>query len=114
MSKGRHKTSDKYTFIEGMERTGQGALGRSILTALEEAKWKEQPSPAGDPYKARMWDGKAPGFQFNVFDFELDSQGFDGERGADGAVTGDGFVIRLGHDLSEHAVELARAQLGIT
>ena len=115
MSKGRHRTSDQSSFIEGMERAGKGALGRQIVDALEKATWKELPPPSGNPYEARMWEGTTPDFRFVVLDFELDSQGFPGERGADGAATGSGFaMIRLGHDLSERAVELARKQLGIT
>lgn len=106
-------SSDKYGFLEGMIRIRQEALGREILAAVEVAKWRERPSD--DPHRARTWEGTAPGgFHFVVVDFEIESQGFKEQRGADGMVSVPGSAVRLGHKLAAHAVELARRQAGIT
>ena len=106
------RSGDQYGFLEGMIRIGQERLGREVLAAVEAAVWKEVPSD--DPLSKRSWEGAAPGFRFSLVDFELGSQGYPGERGADGAVVARGTVIRLGHALAARAVELARAQGGVS
>ena len=110
--RGPAKSSDKFGFLEGMIRIGQEALGRQILAAVEGAKWK--PEPTADPRAARVWIGEAPGFRFVVADFEIESQGHEGERAADGTVSAPGFAIRLGHALAGRAVLLARRQGGVS
>jgi len=104
------KSSDRYGFLEGMTRAGLSPLGRAIVDAVECASWVEVPTD--DSYRARSWRGETPGFHFVVVDFEIESQGFAGCRAADGAVTTDGHVIRLGHELGARAVALAREKCG--
>lgn len=110
------KSGDEYGFVEGMERIGRGDLGRRIVAAAEKVEWKEQPPPIADnPFSGRAWTGNHGGFHFVIMDFELESQGFPGERGADGAVrTPNNEVLRLGHEFSAHVVSLARKQRGIS
>lgn len=102
------RSDDQYTFLEGMQRMGQGKLGQEIADAVEKATWTSQPTP--DPYKMRMWEGRSGRFRFVVTDFEVESQSFEGYRGADGMVTSGTTMARLGHQLAAHAVELAVAQ----
>lgn len=105
------RSGDKYTFLEGMRRLGKGALGQEIINAVEQAVWTSMPSD--DPFKMRVWQGVTGRFHFTVMDFELESQGFRGYRGAEGVVRVGTEVIRLSNELAGRAVELAVAQ-GVT
>lgn len=102
------KSSDRYSFLEGMRRLGKGALGQMIVDAVEKAIWI--PQPTDDPYKVRAWQSKVGEFHFVITDFSIEDQGFEGERGADGVVRFGTEIIRIGHQLAERAVELAVAQ----
>jgi hypothetical protein len=102
------KSSDAFSFLEGMRRLGQGALGQEIVDAIERAVWV--PEPTDDPYKMRAWQSHVGRFHFVISDFELEHQGHEGFRGADGMVRFETTLLRLGHELAEHAVELAVAQ----
>lgn len=114
MSHGRWKTddkpksSDRADVLKNLAAMGHAALADEIADALEKAVWK--PVPTDDPYHGRFWEGRAGRCFFVVADFELGSQGYDGYRAADGTVTVGFQVVRLGHELSEHAVSLAVAQ----
>jgi hypothetical protein len=117
------ESSDKYGFLEGMIRIGQEQLGRQVVEALEAASWTSIKVDTADaavmqytgdvPCKEfRIWKGTSGKFLFIISDFEIESQSFPGQRGADGVVkTPDNTVIRLGHALSERAVQLAQKKL---